>query len=188
MLLVHDTPHRGGVDATLGHAAGVEVAHTLDSPLEMLRSIERHQPDVVLIDTESPSRDVIEQLAAMSATAPRPVVMLTGDAHDEAIRAALGVGVSAYVVDGVEPRRLEPILRVAIERFQSEQRLRDELDATRTQLAERKLVERAKGILMKQRGCDEQAAFAALRSLAMQRGIRLGEAARQVIDVAGLLG
>jgi response regulator NasT len=188
VLLVHDTPHRGGVEGSLAGVDGVQVAHTLDSPLELLRSIERHEPDVVLIDTESPSRDVLEQLAVVSASAPRPVVVLSEDGDDAAIRAALGVGVSAYVVDGVESRRLGPIMRVAIERFRGEQRLRDELEATRTQLAERKAVERAKGILMKQRGCDEDAAYAALRSLAMQRGIRVGEAARQVIDVAGLLG
>lgn len=188
ILLVHDTPHRGGVAETLAGMPGVELAHTLDAPLEMLRCIERHQPDVVLIDTESPSRDVLEQLAAVSANAPRPVVVLTGDGDDEAIRAALGVGVSAYVVDGVEPRRLGPVMRVAIERFRANQQLRAQLEETRTRLAERKQVERAKGILMKQRGCDEQQAFAALRALAMQRGIRLGEAAQQVIDVAGLLG
>ena len=188
MLLVHDTPHRPGVEESLTGVDGIELAHTLDTPFELLRNVESHQPDVVLIDTESPSRDVLEQLAAVSAGAPRPVVMLTDDGHDEAIRAALGVGVSAYVVDGVEPRRLEPIMRVAIERFQTQQRLQAELDSTRTQLAERKVVERAKGILMKQRGCDEEAAFTALRSLAMQRGIRLGEAAQQVIDVANLLG
>lgn len=188
VLLVHDTSPRGDVEASLAGIDGVEVARAIDSPLELLRSIQQHAPDVVLIDTESPSRDVLEQLAAVSANAPRPVVMLTGDAQDEAIRAALGVGVSAYVVDSVDPRRLGPIIRVAIERFQGEQRLRAELEATRTQLAERKLVERAKGILMKQRGCGEDEAFASLRSLAMQRGLRLGEVAQQVIDVAGLLG
>jgi response regulator NasT len=166
----------------------MELASTIDSPLELLRAIQDHAPDVVLIDTESPSRDVIEQLAAVSASAPRPVVMLTGDGHDDAIRAALGAGVSAYVVDSVDHRRLGPIIRVAIERFQGEQRLRAELESTRTQLAERKLVDKAKGILMKQRGCDEDQAYAALRSLAMQRGIRMGEAAQQVIDVAALLG
>ena len=187
MLLVHDSPHRGSVEESLAGVEGVQLAHTLDTPFELLASVEQHQPDVILIDTESPSRDVLEQLAAISAAAPRPVVMLTDDAHDDAIRAALGVGVSAYVVDDVEPRRLGPIMRVAIERFQAEQRMRNELLATRTQLAERKLVERAKGILMKQRGCDEETAFAALRSLAMQRGLRLGEVAQQVIDVAGLL-
>ena len=188
VLLVHDTSHRGGVEEQLCGVEGIELAHTLDSPLEMLRSIERYAPDIVLIDTESPSRDVLEQLAAVSAHAPRPVVMLTDDAHDDAIRAALGVGVSAYVVDSVEPRRLEPIMRVAIERFQAEQRLRAELEDTRSRLAERKLVERAKGLLMEQRGCSEEEAYNALRTLAMQRGLRLGEIAQQVIDVAGLLG
>jgi response regulator NasT len=176
------------VEASLSGIEGVQIAHTIDTPMEMLRSIQSHQPDVVLIDTESPSRDVLEQLAAVSANAPRPVVMLTGDAHDDAIRAALGVGVSAYVVDSMDPRRLGPIIRVAIERFQGEQRLRAELESTRTQLAERKLVERAKGILMKQRGCTEDEAFASLRSLAMHKGLRLGEVSQQVIDVAGLLG
>ena len=188
LLLVQDTPNRRAVEEALAGIASVVVTHVLDSPLELLRGVERHQPDVVLIDTESPSRDVLEQLAAVSASAPRPVVMLTDDAHEAAIHAALGAGVSAYVVDGVEPRRLEPILRVAIERFRRQQEMRAELEDTRMRLAERKQVEQAKGILMKQRGCDEQEAFAALRSLAMQRGIRLGEAARQVIDVAALLG
>jgi response regulator NasT len=176
------------VEASLSGVDGVELAHTLASPMEMLRTIQSHQPDLVLIDTESPSRDVLEQLAAVSANAPRPVVMLSGDAHDDAIRAALGVGVSAYVVDSIDPRRLGPIMRVAIERFRGEQALREELESTRTQLAERKQVERAKGILMKQRGCTEEEAFASLRSLAMQRGLRLGEIAQQVIDVAGLMG
>ena len=188
VLLVHDTPRHGDVLACLSGIGGVELAHSIDTPIEMLQAIQGHAPDVVLIDTESPSRDVLEQLAAVSANAPRPVVMLTGDAHDDAIRAALGVGVSAYVVDSVDPRRLEPIIRVAIERFRSEQRLRAELESTRTQLAERKVVERAKGILMKQRGCNEDEAFASLRSLAMQKGLRLGEVSQQVIDVAGLLG
>jgi response regulator NasT len=174
LLLVQDTPNRGTVAEAVAGLAGVAVTQVLDSPLELLRSVELHQPDVVLIDTASPTRDVL--------------VVLTDDAHEAAIHAALGAGVSAYVVDGVEPRRLEPILRIAIERFRRQQEMRAELEDTRARLAERKQVEQAKGILMKQRGCDEQEAFAALRSLAMQRGIRLGEAARQVIDVASLLG
>ena len=113
--------------------------------------------------------------------------MFTGDAEDSAIRAALKAGVSAYIVDGIAPNRLDPIMRVAIERFESDQRLRAELEDARTRLAERKAIERAKGILMKQRAISEDEAFAALRSLAMQRGVRLGEIAQQVIDVAALL-
>jgi response regulator NasT len=92
------------------------------------------------------------------------------------------------VVEGIAPGRLDPVMRVAIERFQADQALRAELDETRTQLADRKLVERAKGLIMKQRGVSEEEAFKSLRTLAMHKGLKLGEAARQVIDVAALLG
>jgi response regulator NasT len=189
VLLVDDTPDRdSALKEALSRMEGVAVACTLESPLELLRRVAEHRPDVVLIHTASPSRDVLEQLAAVSSNAPRPVVMFTGDSQDEAIRAALKAGVSAYIVDGIAPGRLDPIMRVAIERFVADQQLRAELEDTRSRLAERKLVDRAKGILMKQRGATEDEAFALLRSHAMQRGIRLGEAARQVIEVAALLG
>jgi response regulator NasT len=189
VLLVDDTPDRASaLKQALSAVEGVEVACTLDSPLELLARVAEHAPDVVLIETNSPSRDVLEQLAAVSSSAPRPVVMFTGNAEDETIRASLKAGVSAYIVDGISAGRLEPIMRVAIERFGAEQRLRAELEDTRERLEDRKLIERAKGILMKQRNASEEEAFAQLRSLAMQRGIRLGEAARQVIDVAALLG
>ena len=189
VLLVDDTPDRASaLKEALCAMEGVAVACTLESPLELLRRVAEHAPDVVLIDTDSPSRDVLEQLAAVYASAPRPVVMFTDDAEHEAIRAAFKAGVSAYIVDGVAPHRLEPIMRVAIERFEADQQLRAELEDTKSRLEERKVVERAKGILMKERGMGEQEAFAALRDHAMQRGIRLGEAARQVIDIAALLG
>jgi two-component system, response regulator / RNA-binding antiterminator len=189
VLLVDDTPDRASaLKLALSAVEGVEVACALDSPFELLARVGEHRPDVVLIETDSPSRDVLEQLAAVSSSAPRPVVMFTGNADDESIRASLRAGVSAYIVDGITAGRLEPIMRVAIERFGAEQRLRAELEDTKVKLEERKLVERAKGILMKQRNASEEEAFAQLRSLAMQRGIRLGEAARQVIDVAALLG
>jgi len=189
ILLVDDTPDRASaLKAALSAMEGVEVACTLESPLELLDRVAEHAPDIVLIDTQSPSRDVLEQLAAVSSSAPRPVVMFTEDGHDGAIRSALRVGVSAYIVDGIEAARLDPIMRVAMERFEADQALRAELVETKSRLAERKLVERAKGILMKHRGIDEETAYSALRSLAMERGLRVGEAARQVIDVAGLLG
>ena len=189
VLLVDDTPDRAStLKAALSEMDGVAVACTLESPLELLDHVARHAPDIVLIDTRSPSRDVLEQLAAVSSNAPRPVVLFTENGQDDAIRAALRAGVSAYVVDGIAPARLDPIMRVAMERFEADQALRAELEDTKSRLAERKLVDRAKGILMKHRGIDEDAAYAALRSLAMERGLRIGQAARQVIDVAGLLG
>jgi response regulator NasT len=189
VLLVDNTPDRASaLKQALSGMEGVEVACTVESPVELFDRVAEHKPDVILIDTESPSRDVLEQLAAMSSSAPRPVVMFTGDSQDETIRAALRAGVSAYIVDGIAPGRLDPIMRIAIERFEADQQLRAELDETRGKLEERKLVERAKGILMKQRGMSEEDAFAALRSHAMDRGIRLGDAARQLIDIAALLG
>lgn len=189
VLLVDDTSDRASaLKAALSAMEGIELACTLDSPLELIDHVADHKPDIVLIETESPSRDVLEQLAVVSSTAPRPVVMFTDDAKGEAIRSALRAGVSAYIVDGISPERLDPIMRVAMERFEADQALRAELHDTKTRLADRKVVERAKGILMKHRGIDEEAAYSALRKLAMERGIRIGEAARQVVDVAGLLG
>lgn len=189
VLLVDDTPDRASaLKDALSAMEGVEVTCTLESAMQLPERIAEHRPDIVLIDTESPSRDVLEQLAAVSSTAPRPVVLFSDDGKDEAIRAALKAGVSAYIVDGISPSRLDPIMRIAMERFQAEQELRAELEHTRSRLAERKVIERAKGIVMKQRGCGEDEAFASLRSLAMQRGLKLGEVAQQVIDVAALLG
>jgi len=189
VLLVDDTPHRASaLKAELSKVPGVQVTCTLESPLELMDKVAEHAPDVVLIDTESPSRDVLEQLAAVSGTAPRPVVLFTEDDDDAAIRAALRAGVSAYIVDGIAPGRLDPIMRVAIERFEADQQLRAELSDTKRTLAERKVVERAKGILMQQRGMSEAEAFAALRKLAMEKGARLGDVAQQVVDVSSLLG
>lgn len=189
VLLVDDTPKRASsLKNALASIDGVRVACTLEAPFELPRQVAEHRPDIVLIDTDSPSRDVLEQLATMSLAAPRPVVMFTGDAQHSAIRAALDAGVSAYIVDGISSARLAPIMKVAMERFQAEQRLRAELEEAKARLAERKAIERAKGILMKTRGCSESEAYTALRSLAMQRGLRLGEVAQQVVDVSSLLG
>jgi response regulator NasT len=189
VLLVDDTPDRASaLKEALSAMEGVRVTCALGTALELVNKVGEVSPDIVLIETESPSRDVLEQLAVMSGTAPRPVVMFTEDAHNDAIRAALKAGVSAYIVDGVSRERLDPIMRVAMERFESDQLLRAELHDVKSRLAERKVVERAKGILMRQGGCSEEEAFKALRGLAMQRNLRLGEAAQQVIDVASLLG
>lgn len=189
VLVVDNTPGRASaLVAALATVKGVQVACTLETPLELLSRVEEHRPDVVLIATESPSRDVLEQLAAVNSAAPRPVIMFTDDAGDEAIRATLRAGVSAYIVDGLAPGRLEPIMRVAMERFSADQQLRAELEDTKGKLADRKVIERAKGILMTQRGLDEDEAHAALRRHAMAKGLKLGDAARQVVEIAKLLG
>ena len=167
--------------------AGYEVAAALASPLELLRAVEEVKPDVIIIDTESPSRDVLEHVVLITRDQPRPIVMFASDDAPETIRQAVRAGVSAYIVDGLDPTRVKSIVDVAVARFGEHQRLRAELAEANLKLSERKLVERAKGILMKARGMDEEEAFQALRRMAMDRGKRLVEIARQVIDMADLL-
>lgn len=189
VLIVDNTPGRASaLQEALRAVKGVRVSCVLESALELPARVAELKPDVVLIDTESPSRDVLEQLAVMNAAAPRPVVMFSDDAQDESIRAALKAGVSAYIVDGLSSKRLDPIMRVAMERFTADQALRHELEDTKLKLADRKVIERAKGLLMKQRGVTEDETFALLRKHAMERGLKLGEAAKQVVDIASLLG
>lgn len=167
--------------------AGYEVVGRLPESADLNAAVAQLQPDVIIIDTESPSRDTLEQICVMSRDDPRPVVMFTHDGETEKIRAATQAGVTAYVVDGLDGARLKPIMDAAMVRFEEYQAMRSELESTTTRLAERKDVERAKGILMKQRGLDEEVAYQTLRKMAMERGTKLGEIARQVIQAAELL-
>jgi response regulator NasT len=166
-------------------AGGHQVTATLSSPLALLKTIEEVRPDVIVIDMDSPTRDVLEHLVFVSQHTPRPVVMFASDAAPETIRAATRAGVSAYVVDGLDKNRIEAIVEAAVARFEQYHALRAELAEANLKLAERKLVERAKGLLMKTRSLDEDAAYAALRKMAMDRKLKLVDAAQRVIDVLG---
>ncbi len=168
--------------------AGHEVVASLSSPLELLRAVERLRPDVIVIDTESPTRDVLEHLVIVTESSPRPIVMFASDSGGDAIREAVRAGVSAYVVDGLDAARVNSIVEVACARFDELQRLKDELADANLKLSERKLVERAKGLLMQSRGISEDQAYHALRKLAMSKKQRLGDVAQQLIDSAELLG
>lgn len=161
---------------------------SLSSPLALLKTIDELRPDVIVIDTDSPSRDVLEHLVVMSQHTPRPVVMFASDGKPETIRQAVRAGVSAYVVDGLDSARVQPIVEAAIARFEELQELRGQLAEANLKLSERKLIERAKGLLMKSRNLDEEAAYAALRRAAMDRKLRLSEVAQRIIDAADLLG
>ncbi|MBI5901670.1 MAG: ANTAR domain-containing protein [Rhodocyclales bacterium] len=167
--------------------AGHQVAAVLPSALDLTAQIENIRPDVILIETDSPSRDTLENLAVMDRQMPRPVIILTADDDAARMRDAFNAGVSAYVVDNVDMTRLKPIVDVAIARFESRQALRKELAAATKKLSERKVVEKAKGILMKTRGLDEDAAYATLRKLAMERAQPLGKVAGDLVAMAGLL-
>lgn len=167
--------------------AGHQVAAVLPTGLELNAQVERIKPDVILIETDSPSRDTLENLAVMNRDMPRPVVMLTQDGDRQLMRAALKAGVTAYVVDNVDLARLKPIIDVAVARFEAHQETREELAEVTRRLSERKLIDRAKGILMSARGLDEEAAYAALRKLAMERAQPIGKTAADLIATAKLL-
>jgi response regulator NasT len=188
VLVVDESDERAALLGDALTAAGHEVVATLSSPLELLRAVETKLPDVIVIDTESPTRDVLEHVVIVSQSSPRPIVMFASDAGGVAIRDAVRAGVSAYVVDGMDSSRVNSIVEVACARFEEFQRLKIELAEANLKLSERKLVERAKGLLMQSRGLSEDDAYHALRKLAMAKKQRLGDVAQQVIDTAELLG
>ncbi|MEH6460263.1 ANTAR domain-containing response regulator [Chitinimonas sp. JJ19] len=188
LVLVDDTERELGAlrDALL--AAGFEVIAEVDSAFALADVVARLEPDAVIVDTDSPSRDVLEHIAVMHQDAPRPIVMFTDDGSEARIKEAIRAGVTAYVVDGLSPARLRPVLDVAIARFDEERKLRNELADTRQQLLDRKIIDRAKGLLMKRRNIDEDAAYQLLRKTAMTRGQKLAEVARQLVEATELLG
>ena len=188
VLVVDESPERADILREGLRRAGYEVSASLSSPVSLLATIEQLKPDVIVIDTESPSRDVLEHLVVLTQHTPRPVVMFSSDGAPETIREAVRAGVSAYVVDGLDPNRIRTIIDVAVARFEDFQRLRGELAEANDRLVERKLVERAKGMLMKTRGLDEEAAYRLLRKFAMDRKLKLSQVAQQLIDAADLLG
>ena len=187
-VLVIDESHTraGDICASLA-LAGHQVAAVLPSAIDLVRHVEATRPDVILIETESPTRDTLEHLSVLDRANPRPIVMFAQDADSQAIRKAVQAGVSAYVVDGVEASRIKPVLDVAVAQFESHLALRNELAQSNRKLAERKLVDRAKGMLMKARSLSEDDAYHALRKLAMERGKTIAAVSQDVIDMANLL-
>lgn len=188
VLVVDESPEQAELLRDGLRQAGYEVAASLSSPLALLKAIEEQSPDVIVIDTESPSRDVLEHLVMVTQHTPRPVVMFASDGAPETIREATRAGVSAYIVDGLDKNRIKAIVDAAVARFEELQDLRSQLAEANLKLSERKLIDRAKGLLMKRRGLDEESAYAMLRKTAMDRKLKVAEVAQRLIDAADLLG
>jgi response regulator NasT len=144
-------------------------------------------PDMIIVDAESQARDTLEHVVMATRDERRPIVLFTNDEDTSQVGAAIAAGVSAYVVAGLAPERIRPVLEVAMARFQHEESLRRELAEARTQLSERKTIDRAKGILMARHSLTEDQAYARLRKTAMDRGMKLAEVAQRIVDVADLL-
>ena len=175
--------------------SGFNLIASLPADVFLTERLAQLQPDLVIVDAESEARDALEHVVMATRDARRPIVMFTNDSDTSHVRDAVAAGVSAYIVAGLAPERIRPILDVAMARFQHEQALRQELANTRNELHElsaelkdRKVIDRAKGLLMQRQGLSEQAAYEKLRKAAMDKGLKLAEVAQRMLDVADLLG
>lgn len=187
IALIDESPVRAAIIEEglreAGHAAIIRIADRAD----LLERIYAIDPDVILIDLENPSRDVLEQMFQVSRVVRRPVGMFVDQTDSAAIEQAIDAGVSAYVVDGLRKERVKPILETVISRFNAFSRLRAELDQAKSALEDRKVIDRAKGVLMKQKGLTEEQAYALLRKVAMNEKKKIAEIAQSVVTAAELL-
>ena len=167
--------------------AGYRDIHHISEMSGLLERLSELAPDVILIDLENPNRDVLEQMFEVSRLVSRPIAMFVDDSDMSMIEAAVEAGVGAYVVDGMKKERIKAILATAITRFNTFSRLQSELQATKAALAERKVIDRAKGILMKAKGLTEEEAYALLRKTAMSQSRKLSEIAQSIVTAAELL-
>ncbi|MEX2164441.1 MAG: ANTAR domain-containing protein [Sulfuricaulis sp.] len=187
VLLVENDRARAAIVTPALREAGYEVITVVDLSTEKLEQVRALRPDLIIIDRQSPDRDVLEHIRLLARDEPRPIVLFTDDGDRDSIRAAVRAGVSSYVVGNPSADRIRPIMEVALARFEEFQRLREQLDKANLRLADRKLIERAKGLVMRQRGVSEGEAYQLLRKTAMDRNQRLVEVAENVIAMAELL-
>ena len=187
ILVIDEDPVRAAIlKEGLGDAGHTCVEWIADTANLHMR-ISALDPDVVLIDLENPNRDVLEQMFQVSREVKRPIAMFVDQSDSSMITASVDAGVSAYIVDGLKKERIKPILDMTISRFNAFTRLQRELDDTKSQLEERKIIDRAKGILMTQKGINEEQAYTLLRRNAMNQKKKIAEIAASVVSAADLL-
>jgi two-component system, response regulator / RNA-binding antiterminator len=186
IVIVDENPIRAAIlEDGLREAGHVQVVH-LDDTQHLLARVYAIDPDVILIDLENPSRDVLEQMFQVSRAVRRPVAMFVDQSDAASIQAAVDAGVSAYIVGGLRKERVQNILDLCISRFNAFARLQDELDRTKSALEERKVIDRAKAILMNAKSLSEEAAYALMRKAAMNENKKIAEVAQSVITAAEL--
>jgi response regulator NasT len=187
VLLVDQEPDRASTLERVLRDAGYDLVGKAAPDQDLVLAVRQLGPDVIIVDMALPDRDTLECMATITRDQPKPIVMFADASDATMIGRAVKAGVSAYVVDGIDPQRVKPVVDVAIAQFREFQALRDELAQTKSTLAGRKLIERAKGLLMTERGMSEDEAYRALRKLAMDRGQRLTTVAENLLAVAQLL-
>ena len=186
IVIVDDSPVRAAIlEEGLREAGYVNVVR-IEGTVKLLARIYAIDPDVILIDLENPSRDVLEQMFQVSRIVKRPVAMFVDQADSASIQASVDAGVSAYIVNGLKKERIKSILDLCISRFNAFSRLQSELEQTKSALEERKVIDRAKGILMKAKSLSEEQAYALLRKTAMNENRKIAEVAQSVVTAAEL--
>ena len=187
ILVIDEDPVRAAIlKEGLGDAGHLRVEWIADTS-ELYMRITALDPDVVLIDLENPNRDVLEEMFQVSREVKRPIAMFVDQSDTAMITASVDAGVSAYIVDGLKKERIKSILDMTISRFNAFSRLQTELDEAKTQLEDRKTIDRAKGILMKQKGISEEEAYVLLRKNAMNQKKKIAEVAASLVSAAELL-
>jgi len=186
IAIVDENPLRAAILEEGLREAGLRNVVRIAERTNLLARLTTVDPDVILIDLESPSRDVLEQMFQVSRVVKRPVAMFVDQSDAASIQAAVDAGVSAYVVDGLKKERIKNILDMSISRFKAFSRLQDELDRTKTALGERKLIDRAKGILMRAKNLPEEEAYALLRRTAMNEKRRVADIAQSIVTAADI--
>lgn len=188
ILVIDDNRIRAAIIEEGLREAGHDHVFVVHDVTRIARRIAEIEPDVIVIDLENPNRDMLESMFQLSRAVKRPIAMFVDRSDSASIEAAVDAGVSAYVIDGLRKERVKPILDMAISRFNAFSRMARELEEARTELENRRLIERAKGLIMASRGLSEDAAYALLRRTAMNQNRRIAEIAQSLITAAGLLG
>lgn len=187
VLLIDDNPARAEIVEAGLRDAGYVLLERLDGTYDLAARVSALKPDIIVVSVDSPGRDAIEDLRRTTERQPRPIALFTDRSDAATIAAAMEAGVSAYVVKGLAQERVQPVVDVAVAHFNRYHVLREELDRARLSLVERKTVDRAKGLLMSQKGIDEDAAYKLLRRLAMEQNKRIGEVAQDILTYARAL-
>jgi response regulator NasT len=187
IVIVDENPIRAAIlKDGLREAGHINVTH-LEDRTGLLARIYAIDPDVILIDLENPSRDELEQMFQMSRAVKRPIAMFVDQSDTASIQASVDAGVSAYIVGNLQKERIKTILDLCVSRFNAFARLQGELDRTKSALQERKVIDRAKGILMKVKNLTEEEAYALLRKTAMNENKKIADVAQSIITAADLL-
>ncbi|WP_298261496.1 ANTAR domain-containing protein [Bradyrhizobium sp.] len=187
IAIVDESPVRAAILEQGLREAGYTNVVRIEEMQKLQNRIHALEPDVIVIDLENPSRDLLEQMFQVSRAVRRPIAMFVNQSDAAAIQASVDAGVSAYIVDGLKKERLKPILDLCISRFNAFAKLQDELDRARSALEDRKVIDRAKGILMKLKGLSEDEAYGLLRSTAMREKKKIGEIAQSILTASELL-